>query len=372
MTYPPDSGSTGSSDGGDSGWGAPDSSGYATPGGGAGGYAHGGQYGQPGQYGGPGQPGGLPPETAYIPAQPGIIPLHPLRLGQIFDGAFKAIRANPTVMFVFAAIVVVIATTIETVLSASFFRDYFSLLNTLETSPEAAATMSDDDILSMFSGSFVPLLVGSFFTFIGTTILNGVLTLAVSQAVLGFKPGLGQVWDQAKGQILRLLGLVLAIGVITVAVPALLVGLIVLSSFSGSTGVVILMALLAMIGTVVWLLFIMAATALATPALMLERSGVFTALRRSWRLVKPFFWRVLGIYLLTSIIAAAVVSVIAMPASVMMFFLPPTGYLVAQGIASAVASTLITPFTAAVLALLYIDIRIRREGLAAELAAASQ
>lgn len=426
MTNPPDSGDTGSSDwrapGGD--WGAPGGSGYSPtpdsgghpgqPGGSAqGGSAEGGpaapghysqpgqhgdqqgQYGEPGQYSHPGQYGqqpttpgqygqqgqygdqqgqyGAPPPGGnFIQAQPGIIPLQPLALGQIYDGAFKAMRTNPIVMFVFAGVVVTVMTIVQSVLSASFFNDYFSLLGMAQDDPAAFEAQLEGDILSVFGNSLLPVLLSSVLTFIGSTILNGILTLAVSQAVLGFKPSLGQVWDQAKGQLLRLLGLVFLVAIITAVVPVVFVAITVAIGASGSVAFTVLFGLITALVSLCWVLFVITATALATPALMLERSGVIMGLRRSWQLAKPFFWRVLGIYLLTALIGAGVSYLIAMPAGFAVLFLPPTGMLIAQGISTVIASTLITPFTAGVLALLYIDIRIRREGLAAELAAAAQ
>ena len=404
MTNPPDSGDTGRSDwsapGGD--WGAPGGSGYSrTPDPGAhpdqpsgdssqGGPAGPGQYSQPGQYGQqpgqqqpghygqqpgqyqPGQYGTPPPESNFIQAQPGIIPLQPLALGQIYDGAFKAMRTNPLVMFVFAGVVVTAMTILQTVLSASFFNDYFSLLGMVEDDPAAFDAQFEDDLVNMFSRSLLPVLLSSVLTFIGSTILNGILTLAVSQAVLGFKPSLGQVWDQAKGQLLRLLGLVFLVAVITAVVPLVFVVITVGIGTTGSVGLTVLFGLITLLVSLGWILFVITATALATPALMLERSGVITGLRRSWQLAKPFFWRVMGIYLLTTLIGVGVSYLIGMPAGFAALFLPPTGMLIVQGISTAIASTLVTPFTAGVLALLYIDIRIRREGLAAELAAAAQ
>ncbi len=392
MTNPPDSGDTGPSDwsapGGD--WGAPGGSGYSptsdprahadhpSEGSAQGGPVGPGQYSQPGHYGQQpghyqsGQYGAPPPESNFIRAQPGIIPLQPLALGQIYDGAFKAIRTNPLVMFVFAGVVVTAMTILQTVLSASFFSDYFSLLEMVEDDPAAFDAQFEGDLVNMFSRSLLPVLLSAVLTFIGSTILSGILTLAVSQAVLGFKPNLGQVWDQAKGQLLRLLGLVFLVAVITAAVPLVFVAITVAIGTMGSVGLTVLFGLITALVSLGWILFVITATALATPALMLERSGVITGLRRSWQLAKPFFWRVLGIYLLTALIGYAVSYLIGMPAGFAVLFLPPTGMLVVQGISTAVATTLITPFTAGVLALLYIDIRIRREGLATELAAAAQ
>src|SRR5699024_11788831 len=102
-------------------------------------------------------------------------------------------------MSVFAGVVVTAMTILQTVLSASFFSDYFSLLEMVEDDPAAFDAQFEGDLVNMFSRSLLPVLLSAVLTFIGSTILSGILTLAVSQAALGFKPNLGQVWDQAKG-----------------------------------------------------------------------------------------------------------------------------------------------------------------------------
>ncbi|MEK8228082.1 hypothetical protein NKG05_21340 [Oerskovia sp. M15] len=69
------------------------------------------------------QPGYGPPAFAgmpYVPpaSKPGIIPLRPLSLGEIFDGAFGAIRSNPKVMLGMSATVIAVATIVGMALGA--------------------------------------------------------------------------------------------------------------------------------------------------------------------------------------------------------------------------------------------------------------
>ena len=119
---------------------------------------------------------------------------------------------------------------------------------------------------------------------------------------------------------------------------------------------------------------------LATPALMLERSGIIGALRRGWVLTSGTFWRVFGIYVLTSLLVGVVSGAISGSTSLILQFAGPDPataifspvYLIGTTIAQIVAAALTTPFTAAVIALLYIDVRMRTEGLDLELARAAQ
>ena len=119
---------------------------------------------------------------------------------------------------------------------------------------------------------------------------------------------------------------------------------------------------------------------LAAPVLVLERAGVTTAMRRSWRLVNGSAWRVLGILLLAAIITYIGQVIIAVPTGVLAGLpaqgqsspygsLPVTfAQLLISGIGTIAGGAVFYPFNAAVTALLYIDLRMRREGLDVRLA----
>src|SRR5690348_2390531 len=114
----------------------------------------------------------------------------------------------------------------------------------------------------------------------------------------------------------------------------------------------------------------------------LEKATVTTAMRRSWRLTGRSFWRVLGILLLTGIIVSIGQAAISFPLSALSS-LPGAGQdnpyenlgtvftqLLITGVGSIVAGAVFYPFSAASSALLYIDLRMRREGLDVRLAQA--
>src|SRR5690606_21131211 len=288
-------------------------------------------------------------------------------LGEIYDGAFKAIRANPAVMFGLAAVGVAIVTILQGALTWGAYED----LNR----PAGHATPTEEDLeelVGALGASVVPSLAGTVLGFVATTILNGVLIHSVSQSVIGRTLPLRELWDLVRPQLLKLLLLTLLVSVAVAAAFAvfLLPGIIGLASGEVGVGALLLLlgALLALVAT----LFVVVVTVLATPALVLERSGVLTALRRSWRLTLPTFWRVIGIYLLTTILVAIVAAIVTAPLGMLgQLFDSVTVLTVTQLAGSTVAAAVTTPFMAAVVALLYIDIRIRREGLDVELAAAA-
>ena len=115
----------------------------------------------------------------------------------------------------------------------------------------------------------------------------------------------------------------------------------------------------------------------AIPTAVMEDIGIIPALKRSWKLTKGSFWKIFGVILLTSLI----VSFLANGLNVVISLIISASMMVSQNFSalmtlSAVLTTIITglamPFYGAVLGLLYIDTRMRREGLAVSLLQAAQ
>jgi hypothetical protein len=191
------------------------------------------------------------------------------------------------------------------------------------------------------------------------------------------------MWRRARGRLLAALGLALLIGLVTVlAVGVLLLpGILTLVAGSNDAGAVLLIAGVA--GAIVVLFLLLTRWSLAAPALMLENASVTTAMRRSWRIVRGSTWRVFGILLLAGIIVNIGQAVITVPVG-LLAALPAAGQaspyeslpitfaqLLISGVGSIVAGAIFYPFSAAVSALLYIDLRMRREGLDVRLAQAA-
>lgn len=340
---------------------------------------------RPGQYGQYGQPQdgqwGAAPPGAYPPVpqapRPGIIPLRPLGLGELLDGAFRAIRSNPQVMFGLSAVVVTITALIQLALTWSVFTDLESFMI---ASSAGASDIAMEDAFADLLGQLSVAMGAQTISAVVTTLLAGLLIISVSQSVLGRRASLGDVWASARSQILRLLGLTVLVLLIVIAPLVPWAALLFASLAQEQWGAAVAVGLLGGFAALAAVLYLVTKTVLATPALMLERGGVPAALRRGWTLTSGVFWRVLGIYLLTSLLVSVVAAAISGTTSIFfqvaaggdpgVVFTP--GYLVATTIAQVVATALTTPFTAAVVALLYIDVRMRKEGLDLELARAAE
>jgi hypothetical protein len=218
-------------------------------------------------------------------------------------------------------------------------------------------------------------------TGLATLILTRILILAVSDAVLGRRPPVGEVLRRVRPRIWALLGLGLLTLVIGVGLVAVLIApgiALLLTSHAVIGGIAVTLAVLALLvlGSLLWVRL-----AFAAPAMLLERLSIRRSLVRSWRLTTGSWWRVFGVLLLTQLIAAVAAGLLGVPLAVVGAIVggavgsESVGYLVADGIGNVgtvLASTVTAPFTAGVTALLYIDLRIRREGLDVALARAAE
>ncbi|MEU4487864.1 glycerophosphoryl diester phosphodiesterase membrane domain-containing protein [Streptomyces purpurascens] len=353
------------------GWGTQPPGGHGAPGG-YGGY---GTPGSPGAYGGWGSGWGGPPPAA----KPGIIPLRPLGVGEILDGAVSTMRTYwRTVLGI--SLTVAVLTEIIVVLFQGLVLDDSSteaLNDPSATLSELSRAMSD----AMLNSSVVFVI-----SLVGTVIATALLTTVTSRAVLGKPVTIGEAWRDARPQVVKLFGLIcllllITAGIVTVGtLPGILV------TISGNTGAGVALTVLGVIGAGIVALWLMIRFSLASPALMLEKQGIKKAMSRSAKLVQGTWWRIFGIQLLATIIANVVASIIVIPFTFLAAALSGDGltgwlnsggaglgwtFLIVSGIGAVIGSMITFPITAGVTVLLYIDQRIRREALDLELARAA-
>lgn len=324
---------------------------------------------------------GAAPGGFFLAPKPGIIPLRPLSIGEIISGAFESLRANPRAMFLPSLIVLTATGALSAVLNYLGASFLLSRVDDLFNSSDVRIS----GILPVFMGSFASQMVGALLTALATTILTGLLIVAVSRSVLGRIATPGEVWERTRGRILPLIGQTLLITLITVIADAIIVviGVVLIVIIAASvTGpdpgagaiVITLLAALALIVIVfIAAAFLVVRLSLAPAALMLENTGVVEGIGRSWALTRGSFWRVLGILVLAGLITGLVTGTLSFGLGMVLGVIS-VGLPAAQPLVSAVTvlltsvlSALVLPFTAAVTALTYIDLRMRTEGLDVEL-----
>ncbi|MET8175148.1 DUF7544 domain-containing protein [Streptomyces clavifer] len=335
---------------------------------------------------GPGAPppapgwGGMPQGPGWgrppMAAKPGVIPLRPLGLGEILDGAVSTMRANWRPVLGISLAVSVVTEILALLLQRYLLPDATSV-DANAVGAEALRQASDSARSELIATAPATLLA-----MIATLITTSVLTVVISRSVLGRTVTLSEAWAEARPRLLPLLGLTLLLSLMSVAIMAvaLLPGFL----LGGNSGLALLF--LGFIGACAVILWLMIRFTLAAPALMLERQSVLTSLRRSAKLVKGSWWRTFGILALTYLLVLVVTLIIAIPFGIIAIMADSNGlneflnssssdygwpFLIIMGIGEVIVSTLTYPFTAGVMALLYVDQRIRREALDLDLAKAA-
>lgn len=313
-------------------------------------------------------------------AKPGIIPLRPLGVGEILDGAVTTMRAHWRTVLGISLAVAVVVQLVATVVNGLWLSDAADL-DALTRDPQP----SPRELMDAMTGSLQVSGMRALVETLGAVLATAMLTIVVSRAVLGRSVSVGEAWRDSRPQLLRLLGLLFLLPLLVAL--ALFVGSapggVLLAAGLRPLGIALLLVgLLAGLVAAVW---IWVRFSLAAPALMLEKQGVITAMRRSAKLVRGSWWRVFGVQLLATILVVIVASVIQMPATLLGMVVSGQGlsafaegapatswpYLIAVGIGAVVASMITFPIRAGVTALLYLDQRIRREALDLELARAA-
>ncbi|MET7692488.1 hypothetical protein ABZT06_31680 [Streptomyces sp. NPDC005483] len=328
----------------------------------------------PGWGGGYGGWGGPPPA-----AKPGVIPLRPLGVGEILDGAVSTMRTYWRTVLGISLTVAVVTQVLVILLQGLVLND--SAGTEALNDPSASA----DELLHALGETMIGSTVVFLISLIGTVAATALLTTVTSRAVLGRPVTTGEAWRDARPQVPRLFGLIFLLLLITFGVLAVgaLPGILVAAA--GSEGGGIALVVLGVLGAGVVALWLMIRFSLASPALMLEKQTIVKSMSRSTKLVRGSWWRVLGIQMLAGIIANIVAAIVVIPFTFLAAALSGDGvggfvhgtgdlgwtFLIISGIGSVIGSMITFPISAGVTVLLYIDQRIRREALDLELARAA-
>lgn len=313
--------------------------------------------------------------------KPGVVALRPLGLGDIYDAAFKTIRRNPKAMVGLAALVMVACAVVPAVISIVLAAsDQLRLLpNDLGG---ALAPASPATALAGVAEVYGAIGLGDVLTALGQIVLTGMVAQVLFGAVLGRATSMSEAWTAVRPRFWRLVGLTLLGAIIAAAPFVVVLALAIAIGVAGSTAVGVVVGVLGGLAAVVW--FVVAEVrlvSLSTPALVIERLGVLAALRRTWRLTRRQFWRIFGISLLTVLIVGIAGQILSIPFGIVAGVLTALagssswggfGVVASNLLSSVVVGAITTPFSAAVMALLYLDQRIRKEGYDVELIAAAQ
>lgn len=319
---------------------------------------------------GPGPQGWVPPP------KPGLIPLRPLGFGTLIGAPFQVLRRNPkptfgSALLIQIAVMLVTGVTVGAVVAFAFAR-------------VGMADAADQGTIAAGGVALIILaaLVSVAVSLVGSALLQGVIVTEVARGTLGEKPRMRELWRGIVGRRWALVGWICAAtaaAALAIGVIVLLVWLLVaLGATAGGVAIAIagglaLLALWAWLGVKL---------CLVPSVIVLERAGLATAIARSWTLTGRSYWRILGVLVLVSVICQGAAQVVTMPLSLVygliLGLLAPTsggssdvsgviastiGFYAVYLVITLVIGAIVQVVQSATGALIYLDARMRREGL---------
>lgn len=286
------------------------------------------------------RPGPFPPPWGN-PRDPGPIPLRPLMFGELLGVALGVTRRHWIPIGVVGAVFAL--------LSSGATLLALSATGTLQS--YASGTWVSDLLAGRTAlpptGMLIGILAGLLVSTTGGVVLSGLATAYAGADALGRLDRDAAV-DRLRGRwpVLLLLGVVVAV----------------LSTIG--------LALFIVPGVIVYLMLVLAA-----PAVIMERAPLAVALRRSFALTTGQRGRIFGVVVVSNLIvgiASAILVSVLTPIVGSAFGSPDAvAGLVISEVLAAIVALFTSTYLASVVAVLYIEIRVRTEGLGNTLRAAA-
>ena len=307
----------------------------------------------------PGYQGYPPPGYGPPVIKPGVVPLRPLSLSDIFNGAVAYVRANPKATLGLTTIVVVVAQIITLLLSLLPFGFTGDIAGALEGDASAEV------IISWIASA----LAGGITTALSMTVLSGLLTVVIGRSVFGASITIGEAWRRLRPRIWALLGYSVLQTLAFLLWFAMVGGLVAVAIAVVGGPAAFLIAAPVVLAAILVAVWVSVMLTFSPVIIVLERRDIVTSVKRSFSLIKGDFWRVFGIWLLAYIAAQFVAGAVAIPFTIggqiamtvstsdMSFMLS----LVLFSVGGAIGQIITGPFTAGVSVLQYTDRRIRAE-----------
>jgi hypothetical protein len=303
----------------------------------------------------------------------------------VLEGAWGVFRSHWRLLVpvsVVVSLVTVLAALPYTLLVAHAMRPLLELDQQRATQATVEAAFRE---AGQSAGSLAAaLLFSSTVALFGLIVLVGVVTVVTGDAVLGRRAPWATVWPQVQSRLPALTGTALLVSAAYVSYAVLVLGLVLLPYLAIGPAGALLGGFLALLTVPAWL-YILVRWVVAAPVAVLERASPVVALRRSWALLGGNWWRTFGLIALLALVYGGLSTVISTPLSVVAQAGNPTfgsatsvdpdlflSLMLVSLLASLVTTALVYPFASSAIVLRYLDLRMRREDLAANLAEAAR
>ena len=318
-----------------------------------------------------------PPPSWTPPPKPGLIPLRPLGFGTLLGAPFQVLRRNPKATFGSALLVqgAAVLVTLLVVGAVTFFA-----LGRVDAAPvEDQDAVEAGAIVAIVLSALIPLAL----SVVASALLQGVIVLEVARGTLGEKLRMTALWRQVGRRVWPLVGWILLLSAALLVGVLLVGGLVFLCAVLGGGWIALAIIIgvfggLALIAAGAW---VSTKTAVVPSLIVLERLPIWASVRRSWALTNGFFWRTLGVLLLISLIVGVISQIVTTPLSLLFgaatalidpnasfeAYIPAGILYLLTILISLVIGAVTAVVQSAAVALIYIDLRMRKEGLDLEL-----
>ncbi|MFN8034635.1 MAG: hypothetical protein U0V73_01690 [Acidimicrobiia bacterium] len=290
--------------------------------------------------------------------------LRPLRLGELLDAAIKIYRQKFSTMLRAVAI---------TLIPVGVLNLLVRLSLTPQTSTRTVSFGSGGTgTVTSTSGPSGAAVGGAVLLVVISMVASTLAEAACLKAVIDTYLGANSDWRSTLrfgfsklGSLVWLLvlpGLLLGLAGTAMIVPAFL-----LAVAAGPAAAVIIVPLA--IAVVVALVWLYNSWVVRVPALLVEDARGSRALRRSFELVRGRWWPVAGTMFVVQLMVGAATAVFSALLLAVAVTQSHTTYAVTAAATNTIAAVLTTPFSAAIVAVIYFDLRVRKEGFDLQLLA---
>lgn len=290
--------------------------------------------------------------------------------GEIMDGSFQTIRRNPKAMLGAGLLAQALGAVAAGVLTAAGATSEASMSAWLET-------QSNSELAGFGLAVAGAIAVFSVLTVFISAVLQGAMVVPVARSILNRRTGFRQMWLLARGRawaLVRMAGIAAAAAILAMALFA--AAAVLLVSTAGALSFAIVFPLgLAFFAAFVW---VAVKLTVAPAAIVIEELGALDGILRSWSITRGNWWRIFGIILVVSLLVGVIAQIVLIPVSLLSGLFTGVvaphdaagqaatiGVVVAgaTAVVSALAGAVGFAFQTSVMALLYMDLRMRKDGL---------
>ncbi len=273
--------------------------------------------------------------------------LRPMTVGEILDRSFRLYRRHFLAMITIVAIIQIPMMFLNIGMSEILFEASQGEVQTHQrelTYNEEGVPIQRNQARqegSSFLSFLVPILLLAGLSILANSLATGAMSKGMAEAYLGRRPGVGKVYRFVLPRLLSLIavgilyGLLVTVGLVLLIIPGIIFAL---------------------------------RYALASPIVAIEGKGAFASLGRSWKLAKSNAMRILGLWLVILVLSWAAGAIAKLATFAMNFESFQTTYYV-QTLLETGIHILLMPITAGAMALMYFDLRIRKEAFDLEVLA---